>query len=56
VALRIKYLITSGTPLTPLVSHVNEKLHKAYTTLAVNGITATQEMRRLKEKNLRRSA
>lgn len=56
VALRIKYLITSGTPLTPSVSHVNEKLQKAYTTLAVNGITATQEMRRLKEKNLRRSA
>jgi hypothetical protein len=56
VALRIECSITSGTPLTPSVSHVNEKLQKAHTTLAVNGITATQEMRRLKEKNLRRSA
>ncbi|EGU73157.1 hypothetical protein FOXB_16332 [Fusarium oxysporum f. sp. conglutinans Fo5176] len=56
VALRIECSITSGTPLTPSVSHVNEKLRKAHTTLAVNGITATQEMRRLKEKNLRRSA
>ncbi|KAG7000270.1 hypothetical protein FocnCong_v012429 [Fusarium oxysporum f. sp. conglutinans] len=56
VALRIECSITSGTPLTPSVSHVNEKLRKAHTTLAVTGITATQEMRRLKEKNLRRSA
>ncbi|KAJ0132654.1 Calpain-type cysteine protease ADL1 [Fusarium oxysporum f. sp. albedinis] len=55
MALRIKYLITSGTPPTPSVSHINKKLQKAYITLAVNGITATQEIRRLKEKNLRRS-
>ncbi|KAF4447314.1 hypothetical protein F53441_9138 [Fusarium austroafricanum] len=56
VALRIECSIASGTPLTPSVSHVNEKVRKAHTTLAVNGITATQEMRRLKEKNLKRSA
>ena len=48
--------MASGTPLTPSVSHVNEKLRKAHTTLAINGITAAQEMRRLKEKNLKRSA
>jgi hypothetical protein len=55
VALRIEVSVASGTPLTPTVAHVNEKLRKAHTTLALNGITATQEMRRLKEKNLRRS-
>ncbi|EXK24523.1 hypothetical protein FOMG_18757 [Fusarium oxysporum f. sp. melonis 26406] len=32
VALRIECSITSGTPLTPSVSHVNEKLRKAHTT------------------------
>jgi hypothetical protein len=37
------------------VAHVNEKLRKAHTTFALNGITATQEMRRRKEKNLKRS-
>jgi hypothetical protein len=56
VALRIECSVASGTPLTPSVSHVNEKLRKAHTTLAINGITAAQEMRRLKEKNLKRSA
>ncbi|KAI8401732.1 hypothetical protein FOFC_18601 [Fusarium oxysporum] len=56
VALRIECSVASGTPLTPSVSHVNEKLRKAHTTLAINGITAAQEMRCLKEKNLKRSA
>ncbi|RYC79160.1 hypothetical protein BFJ63_vAg17960, partial [Fusarium oxysporum f. sp. narcissi] len=56
VALRIECSVASGTPLTPSVSHVNEKLRKAHTTLAINGFTAAQEMRRLKEKNLKRSA
>ncbi|KAI8685333.1 hypothetical protein NCS55_00204600 [Fusarium keratoplasticum] len=46
----------SGVALTPSVAHVNEKVRKASTTLAINGITATQEMRRLKEKNLSRRA
>ncbi|KAI8401555.1 hypothetical protein FOFC_18424 [Fusarium oxysporum] len=55
VALRIECSISSGVPLTPSVLHVNEKVRKAHTTLALNGITATQEMRRLKEKSLRRS-
>ncbi|KAG7402744.1 hypothetical protein Forpe1208_v017043 [Fusarium oxysporum f. sp. rapae] len=55
VALRIESSISSGVPLTPSVLHVNEKVRKAHTTLALNGITATQEMRRLKEKSLRRS-
>ncbi|KAG7408077.1 hypothetical protein Forpi1262_v018048 [Fusarium oxysporum f. sp. raphani] len=56
VALRIECSVASGTPLTPSVSHINEKVRKAHSTLALNGITATQEMRLLKEKNLRRSA
>ncbi|EGU83433.1 hypothetical protein FOXB_06055, partial [Fusarium oxysporum f. sp. conglutinans Fo5176] len=56
VALRIECSVASGTPLTPSVSHVNEKMREANTTLAINGITAAQEMRRLKEKNLKRSA
>jgi hypothetical protein len=55
VALRIEVSVASGTPLTPTVAHVNEKLRKAHTNLALNGITATQEMRRLKEKSLKRS-
>ncbi|KAG7416692.1 hypothetical protein Forpi1262_v016698 [Fusarium oxysporum f. sp. raphani] len=55
VALRIECSVASGTPLTPSVSHVNEKLPKAHTTIAINGITAAHEMRRLKEKNLKRS-
>lgn len=55
VALRIAVSVASGTPLTPTVAHVNEKLRKVHTTLALNGITATQEMRRLKEKSLKRS-
>ncbi|KAI8648854.1 hypothetical protein NCS56_01501400 [Fusarium sp. Ph1] len=46
----------SGAALTSSVAHVNEKARKASTTLAINGITATQEMRRLKEKNLSRRA
>ncbi|RYC79285.1 hypothetical protein BFJ63_vAg17832 [Fusarium oxysporum f. sp. narcissi] len=54
VKLRIDCSIDSGLPLTPSVAHVNEKLRKAHTTLALNGITATNEMKRLKEKNLRR--
>ncbi|KAK2923399.1 hypothetical protein FoTM2_016923 [Fusarium oxysporum f. sp. vasinfectum] len=56
VALRVECSVASGTPLTPSVSHINEKVRKAHSTLALNGITATQEMRLLKEKNLRRSA
>jgi hypothetical protein len=56
VALRIECSVASGRPLTPSVSHVNEKVRKAHTALAINGNTATQEMRRLKEKNLRRRA
>ncbi|GKU08895.1 unnamed protein product, partial [Fusarium langsethiae] len=54
VALRIECSISSGMPLTPSVLHVHNKVRKAHTTLALNGITATQEMHRLKEKSLRR--
>lgn len=54
VARRIECSVASGMPLTPSVSHVNEKVRKAHTTLAINGITATQAMRMMKEKNLRR--
>lgn len=45
VARRIECSVASGVPLTPSVSHVNEKVKKAHTTIAINGITATQEMK-----------
>lgn len=54
--LRIDALIMSGVALILSVAHVNEKVRKASITLAINGITVTQEMRRLKEKNLSRRA
>ena len=51
---RIQASTLSQLPLTPSVSHVFEKARKATHTLSLNGITATAEMRRLKEKNLLR--
>ncbi|KAM6513875.1 hypothetical protein FALCPG4_015076 [Fusarium falciforme] len=56
VKLRIDASIMSGVALTLSVAHINEKVRKASTTLAINGITVTQEMLRLKEKNLSRRA
>ncbi|KAJ0126253.1 hypothetical protein HZ326_30641 [Fusarium oxysporum f. sp. albedinis] len=53
MALPIESVISSGVSLTPSVLHVNEKVQKAHITLALNGITATQEIRCLKEKSLR---
>ncbi|KAM4067887.1 DDE superfamily endonuclease [Hirsutella rhossiliensis] len=55
IRLRIDLSIASGTPITPSVAHVQGKVRKAAHTLALNGITATDEMRRLKENQLRRS-
>ncbi|KAM5357575.1 hypothetical protein ACJZ2D_016120 [Fusarium nematophilum] len=54
VALRIEASIVSGVRLTPSVAHVHEKSRKATEVLMINGITSTEEMKRLKEKNLRR--
>ncbi|KJZ70765.1 hypothetical protein HIM_09849 [Hirsutella minnesotensis 3608] len=56
VRLRIASSITSGVPLTPSLARVFDKACKAGNTLAINGITSTAEMQRLKEKQLRRSA
>lgn len=56
VALRIEASIVSGVRLTPSVAHVHEKSRKATEVLMINGITSTEEMKRLKEKNLRRRA
>lgn len=54
VRLRIEASVASGVPLIPLVTHKYDKMRKAHVTLALNGIAATQEMHRLKEKALRR--
>ncbi|KAM5344596.1 hypothetical protein ACJ41O_013131 [Fusarium nematophilum] len=54
VRLRIEASMASGVPLTPSVTHTYDKMRKAHVTLALNGIAATQEMHRLKEKALRR--
>ncbi|WAO97211.1 Hypothetical protein NCS54_01492600 [Fusarium falciforme] len=56
VALRIEASIVSGIRLTPSVARVHEKSRKATEVLMINGVTSTQEMKRLKEKNLRRRA
>ena len=56
VNLRLEVSILSEVPLTPSVSHVHLKARKAANTLALNGITATDEMRRVKEKQLSRAA
>lgn len=56
VILRIHISITSGVPLTPSVIHVFDHAVTASNTLALNGITATQELHRLKEKATRQSA
>lgn len=45
----------SEVALTPSVAHINET-RRTTTTLAINGIIATQEVRRPTEKNLRRRA
>lgn len=54
VRLRLEVSASSGVPITPSVTHVYEKLRKANVTLSLNGIAASQEMHRLKEKALRR--
>jgi hypothetical protein len=56
VALRIEASIVSDLRLTPSVARVHEKSRKATEVLMINGITATQEMKRLKEKNIHRRA
>ena len=42
--------------LTPSVSHIFKKARKASHTLALNSITAIAEIKRLKEKNLKRES
>ncbi|KAJ6436476.1 pol-like protein [Purpureocillium lavendulum] len=56
VKLRIQVSLLSEVPITPSVSHVHEKARKAAHTLALNGVTATAEMKVLKDKQVRRSA
>jgi hypothetical protein len=55
VRLRLQASIASGVTLTPSVTHTYDKMRKGHMTLALNGIAATQEMHRLKEKVLRRA-
>ncbi|KAJ6438592.1 3-hydroxybutyryl-CoA dehydrogenase [Purpureocillium lavendulum] len=55
VKLRIQVSLVSEVPITPSVSHVQEKARKAAHTLALNGVTATAEMKALKDKQVRRS-
>ncbi|KJZ69545.1 hypothetical protein HIM_11058 [Hirsutella minnesotensis 3608] len=55
IRLRLASSLTSGAPLTPSVARVFDKSCKAANTLAVNGITSTAEMQRLKDKHLRRA-
>lgn len=55
VMLRMHTSITSGVPLTPSVMRVFDHAVKAGNTLALNGITATEEMHRLKKKASRRT-
>ncbi|GKU08467.1 unnamed protein product [Fusarium langsethiae] len=55
ISLRIAASIESGIPLTPSVLHVFNKMQKSSETLAINGITATEEMHRLKEKTIQRT-
>ncbi|KAM0080686.1 hypothetical protein ACKRZS_007155 [Fusarium odoratissimum] len=54
VALRIEASIVSSLCFTPSVARLHEKSRKATEVLMINGITATQEMKRLKEKNIHR--
>lgn len=54
--MRLQVSALSETPLTPSVAHVFREAQKARHTLALNGITATAEMKRLKEKQKRRKA
>lgn len=54
--LRIYISIISGVPLTPSVIYVFEYAVSTSNTLAINGITATEEIYYLKEKATRRSA
>ncbi|KJZ70343.1 hypothetical protein HIM_10272 [Hirsutella minnesotensis 3608] len=56
VKLRMEASMISYLPMTPTVSRVHEKACKAANTLAINGITAIAEMRRLEEKQLKRAA
>ncbi|EXU94963.1 hypothetical protein X797_011954 [Metarhizium robertsii] len=55
VKLRLEVSILSHVPLTPSVTHVHEKARKAGHTLALTGVTATAEMKALKENQLQRS-
>jgi hypothetical protein len=55
VAERVDSSIYSRVPLTPSVARVLSKAYKADHTLALNGITATKELRQLKEKALSRT-
>ncbi|KAM4060707.1 hypothetical protein HRG_001747 [Hirsutella rhossiliensis] len=54
--LRQEASVISSVPLTPSVTRVHKKACRAGNTLALNGITATAEMKLIKDKQLRRSA
>ncbi|KAM4061406.1 DDE superfamily endonuclease [Hirsutella rhossiliensis] len=56
VQLRLATSVDSHMPLTPSVTYVYEKARKADKTLALNGITATAEMTKIKEKQAKRSS
>lgn len=51
IQLRISQSTISGVLMTPSVAHTYDKPRKADTTLALNGIATTRELRRLKEKS-----
>ncbi|KEY72792.1 hypothetical protein S7711_10316 [Stachybotrys chartarum IBT 7711] len=55
VQCRIESSVISKVPLTPSVTHVFTKAHKAGRALALNGILATREMRLIKRKALERT-
>ncbi|KAG6018391.1 hypothetical protein E4U40_000410, partial [Claviceps sp. LM458 group G5] len=55
VETRIESSILSQVPLTPSVIRTFSKARKASHSLALNGITATREMRLIKEKALART-
>lgn len=54
IRMRLEVSITSNVAITPSVSHVYDKLQKAHVTLSLNGIAATRELQRFKDKALRR--
>ncbi|KAJ3456840.1 hypothetical protein MRS44_016863 [Fusarium solani] len=54
IRMRLEVSITSNVAITPSVSHVYNKLQKAHVTLSLNGIAATRELQRFKDKALRR--